>query len=306
MISSKPILRTSFIVLLPLFLFCQTHEIGPQEAAQHLQKKVEPVYSPTAKQLRLQGDVVLRIAISETGTVTLLGVKSGSPLLSTSAIEAIKQWQYSPFLLEGKPVAVQTLVTIPFSLGDSPERIKQLEEINNRYFETIDLCRKQEGDGQLDRAESTCKKAISLSEQLDPAHRLERLGAWRETGHVFFLQRKFVQALEHYRKELALGEEFLTANNAELAAAQYHVGNGLWGTGRPDEAALQYAKAENGYKQAAAHIDSAFLKNEYAKHLKRVLSDHAAMLRQMNRSSEADALDKQASAIVVREGLRDD
>jgi hypothetical protein len=53
-------------------------------------------------------------------------------------------------------------------------------------------------------------------------------------------------------------------------------------------------------------MDSAFLKNVYAKKLKLVLHDHAALLRQMGQVSEAVALEKQASDIVVKEGLRDE
>jgi TonB family protein len=124
-----------------------------------------------AKQLRIQGDVVLRIVISESGAVKLRAIESGSPLLSSSAIDAIIKWRYSPFLVAGKHSAVETVVTIPFSLGDTPERIKQLAEINNRYFEAFNLCHKERTANQLAQAEANCKRAVALADQLDPARR---------------------------------------------------------------------------------------------------------------------------------------
>lgn len=288
------------------FGFCdELRSIDPQEAAKHLRTKTDPAYPEMGKQLHVQGGVVLRIAISETGTVKVLGVVSGSPLLASSAIEAVRNWRYSPFLIEGKPAPVQSLVTVPFSLGDSPERIKQLEQINNQYFKAFDLCHRARIDRQLSQAEADCKKAVSLADQLDPARRLERVTAFGETGNTLFLQRRFAESLEYYQRELALAETFLTVNDNDLAVAQHHVGSGLWATGHLEEAARQYAKAENGFRQAREHIDSAFLKNEYSKGLKGVLNDHAALLRQMGHSDEADALKKQADAIVIKEGLKD-
>jgi len=293
------------LALWPTGAFCaELRKVDPQEAAKHLVTKTDPVYPEMGKQLHLQGNVVLQIAISETGTVKILGVTSGSPLLAPSAIEAVKDWKYSPFVVEGKPVAVQSLATVSFSLGHAEEEIKRQAEVNDSYFDTIRLCRKQTTDRQLPEAEETCKRAIAISAQLDATRQLERLHAMQLTGDSLFLQRKFSDALRYYQEGLIIAEKALKETDAELGDARHQVGNGLWGTGRRDEAALIYAKAENTYKLAAAHIDSAFLKNEYARKLKLVLSDHAALLRQMGRSAEADALDKEASAIIIQQGLR--
>lgn len=294
-------------LLLPaLSALAQTPLISPEEAAKHLLSKIDPAYSPMAKQLRIQGDVVLRIVISESGAVKLRAIESGSPLLSSSAIDAIIKWRYSPFLVAGKPSAVETVVTIPFSLGDTPERIKQLAEINNRYFEAFNLCHKERTATQLAQAEATCKRAVALADQLDPARRLERVNAFGETGNTLFLQRRFAESLEYYQKELALAETFLTTKDNDLAVAHAHVGNALWGTNHLEEAIAQYTKAEDGYRQARQNIESLFLNNEYSKGLQQVLNDHAALLRQMGHSDEADAIRKQADAIVIKEGLKDD
>jgi len=64
---------------------------------------VEPFYPPAARLAKIQGDVVLNAIIDKTGKVTWLRMLSGHPLLTKSALEAVRQWRYRPFLLEGKP-----------------------------------------------------------------------------------------------------------------------------------------------------------------------------------------------------------
>ncbi|HZS29430.1 MAG TPA: TonB family protein [Candidatus Angelobacter sp.] len=299
-------------LLVTMLLFCfvqydacaeELRSVTQEESAQHLLKNVDPVYPAMGKQLHIQGEVKLRIAISDTGAVRLLEIVSGSPILISSAVEAVQQRRYSPFVVDGHAVAVQTTVTVPFSLGDTPAQIKDKNARNDLYFKTIDSCRKQIAGRQFSPAEETCRKAVTLSEELDPARKLERLVAVREMGNLSFQQKKFSDALHYYEAELRIGETFLNSTDDDLAAAQYHVADALWGTGHMEEAHLQFEKAESGFKQAAANIDSAFIKNEYAKELKWTLRDHAAMLRQMGRAEEAGKLEKEAAAIVVKEGL---
>jgi TonB family protein len=295
-----------FVLLLSALGFsADVREIPSEDAAKHLKRKVEPVY-PTERSVRIRGDVVLQLEISESGTVNAIKAISGNPILIQAAIEAVKQWQYRAFLVNGKPVAVKTTVTIPFWPPYTREEALRENNTSESFFKTMDLCRKQIASQELKAAEVTCKKTIALSAELDEGRQLERLEALRETGHALFLQRKFAEALEQYRAELAIAEKTLKPDEAELAAAQHDVGNALWGTGRTEEARVQYEKAESTYKQAAAHIDSTFLKNEYAKRLKLVLTDHATLLRQMGRSAQADALDKESAAVVIKQGLRDE
>ena len=75
-----------------------------------------PVYPAAAKQTRTEGAVVLRTVIDEHGQVTDAQVVSGPTLLRQAAIDAVKHWKYEPSHVNGKPIAVQTLVTIHFRL----------------------------------------------------------------------------------------------------------------------------------------------------------------------------------------------
>lgn len=79
--------------------------------------KVQPSYPALAKATRVQGQVVLRAVISRTGTIESLQVVSGHPLLVRAAIDAVRQWRYRPYVLNGDPVEVETEVTVNFVLS---------------------------------------------------------------------------------------------------------------------------------------------------------------------------------------------
>ena len=79
--------------------------------------RVQPIYPALARQARIQGSVELRAIISKTGTIENLTVISGHPMLVRSAIEAVRQWRYRPYLLNGEPIEVETDVTVNFLLS---------------------------------------------------------------------------------------------------------------------------------------------------------------------------------------------
>jgi len=79
--------------------------------------KVTPNYPALAKQARIQGQVVLQAEISKDGAIENLRVVSGHPMLAPAAIEAVKQWRYKPYVLNGEPVEVETQITVNFTLS---------------------------------------------------------------------------------------------------------------------------------------------------------------------------------------------
>ena len=82
-----------------------------------LTHKVQPTYPPLARQARIQGVVVLQAEISKDGAIQNLFLISGHPMLVPAAIEAVKQWRYRPYILNGEPVAVETQITVNFALA---------------------------------------------------------------------------------------------------------------------------------------------------------------------------------------------
>jgi protein TonB len=82
-----------------------------------LLRKVTPQYPPLAKQARIQGTVVLSALIGKDGSIQNLHVVSGHPMLTNAALEAVKEWKYKPYILNGEPVEVETTINVNFSLS---------------------------------------------------------------------------------------------------------------------------------------------------------------------------------------------
>jgi protein TonB len=77
----------------------------------------KPPYPPIAKATGTSGAVVMAATISSTGTIENIRVLSGNPMLRQAAVDAVKTWRYHPYLLNNQPVAVETTITINFSLS---------------------------------------------------------------------------------------------------------------------------------------------------------------------------------------------
>jgi TonB family protein len=99
---------------------------GDAQTAQHTQnlkigqlnKMVEPVYPPDARQARVEGTVKLHVVVGVDGKVESLQPVSGPESLTQAAMTAVRDWRYSPTLLNGKPVEMQEDVSFVFRLPD--------------------------------------------------------------------------------------------------------------------------------------------------------------------------------------------
>jgi TonB family protein len=83
-----------------------------------LMQKRNPDYPPIAKAAHITGTVVLQATISETGSVEELRVVSGPAMLQQAAMDAVKTWQYRPYMVNNKPVEVESTVNVIFTLGN--------------------------------------------------------------------------------------------------------------------------------------------------------------------------------------------
>jgi TonB family protein len=91
-------------------------ELSPQ-TAQSVTVSVPPNYPMLARQMKVQGAVSLQVLISREGTIQELQILSGPPILATAAREAVKQWHFKPYLLNGQPVETQARVTVNFTIS---------------------------------------------------------------------------------------------------------------------------------------------------------------------------------------------
>ena len=109
---------------LGLALLCATTLLGEDaplkvsraDALGAVTTKVQPEYSPIAKQLHIEGTVELEAVISEAGSVESVNIVSGNPVLTKSASDALKKWKFTPFKADGKPTKAVAPVNFNFKM----------------------------------------------------------------------------------------------------------------------------------------------------------------------------------------------
>ena len=93
--------------------------VGGDIEAPHLITKVQPVYPESARSAGVSGTVILHAIISKDGKPLSLRVMNSQvdPDLARSAVEAVSQWRYTPTLLNGEPIEIDTTIMANFSLA---------------------------------------------------------------------------------------------------------------------------------------------------------------------------------------------
>ena len=109
--------HTSSTAAVPKLVAPKRARISQGVTAGLLLRKIPPKYPPLAIQARIQGEVLLRAIISKEGVIEELEVVSGHPLLAPAALDAVRDWRYRPYLLNGVPIEVETTVLVTFQLG---------------------------------------------------------------------------------------------------------------------------------------------------------------------------------------------
>jgi periplasmic protein TonB len=87
------------------------------DATLALSRPVNPSYPLLARQMKVQGSVLLQALISREGTIQDLQILSGPTILATAAREAVKQWRFKPYLQEGQAVETQAKITVNFTIS---------------------------------------------------------------------------------------------------------------------------------------------------------------------------------------------
>ena len=79
--------------------------------------KVDPVYPKDAREAKVSGSVVMLVIIDNEGRIANLSAVAGPALLRDAALNAVNQWRYKPYLLNGKPVFVKSQITVNFNIA---------------------------------------------------------------------------------------------------------------------------------------------------------------------------------------------
>ena len=91
-------------------------KVSTAEALDNAVTKVQPTYPASARQLKIEGKVDVEAIVNPDGTVDDVQIKSGNPILTRAATDALKRWKFKPFMADGKPVKAVAPVSFTFKL----------------------------------------------------------------------------------------------------------------------------------------------------------------------------------------------
>jgi TonB family protein len=92
---------------------------GPEDPANRLVHRVDPQYPEAARAQHIEGPVVLEAQVLSDGSIGNIAVVEGNPLLAEAATQAVRQWKYQPYTVDGRPAERQKRITVKFSLPSS-------------------------------------------------------------------------------------------------------------------------------------------------------------------------------------------
>ncbi|QEE27881.1 M56 family metallopeptidase [Terriglobus albidus] len=157
---------------------------------------VNPVYPEAARKARIEGTVVLHAIISETGDVMALQVLSGPTALLDSAIDAVQQWKYKPYLLNGQPIEVSTTISVTYSISDESSAVAPCTTQNSGCTMPVLLSAVEpEYPSQAREAKSSGVVIVSLT--VDEKGTPQNLAVFSSAGHGF--DEKALEAVRRYR-----------------------------------------------------------------------------------------------------------
>jgi TonB family protein len=199
------------------------------------------VYAEIAVRANIQGVAVLRVLISKTGQVEDLLFAGGGVFFGQAALDAVRQWRFRPFLVEGGPIAVHADVVVPFYLNDSNAFRAQMVAFGSGDKE----CRRLLEARRFDAAEPVCAAHANLAGKLDNAMSFERAGAYHLAGEMLTGLGRIPEALEAFNAEVKLRSD---GSSSDLLALAH------WGAARAFASTGDSRNARRSYERAEAAI----------------------------------------------------
>ncbi|MGA7343151.1 MAG: energy transducer TonB [Terracidiphilus sp.] len=269
------------------------------DARQHLSQKTDPVYPPIAAAARVEGDVVLTVAIDSKGSVASEKVLSGAPMLQQAALDCVKKWQFAPFMANGIPAAATTTITIPFRLEQhGPTPTADQEKAAQAWFPLEKTCMKAVQAQNPNEAVDACKQMLDMSFKagdLTSSDQLARTGSFQLYGHALLLADKKQAALAQEYMAVDEAHKCLTDKDQEYAMPYFWRGVVEANLGQNDQALADYAVAEATHRKAIANLPD--MKQKYSQVLAAILKQHAALLEQMGRADDAAKVRAEKAAL---------
>ncbi|HEY6350540.1 MAG TPA: TonB family protein [Candidatus Angelobacter sp.] len=272
---SKRIVTLVFAVLATVAasLPDQPVRVESQEASQNLVKKIDPTLPQLAKQVGgIGGSVVLDATISAEGKVTSVKAISGHPMLIQCVMDAVRQWEYKPFLRGGQPTAVVTRIEWVFP---SPHT-KSEEAALRDYYPAFERCDRLLQEQRYTEAETKCSEAVELADQLPPQRVLERSSSREFLANSLLDQHNISESIPIYEKALEIrGTTEGNDHDADFAWYNANLARAYFLAGQLDKADRLYARAVTVFEAAILALPD--MKDRYTDGLKETLQEYAKL-----------------------------
>jgi TonB family protein len=282
------LLTVGLFFSLPRVFAQQAIKVSESEAARHAIEAPPPVYPRILTRVGIQGQVLLQFTIALDGSVTQLQAVSGHPMLLQPALDAVRQWKYSPFLSDGAAVPAQTYVHLLFALG--PDADSQ-----QKYFAQEVACRDLLLAQNFVEAGTACNAALASAKQLKSDALRLRVNAFGNAGLAAYHLNHLPEAIEDFEARLKLAKNDLPSEDGEWFDVHHDLALALQASGQTTPADVQYHESEKSLNAASKSLQQSpgpkdlveRLRAEIGATMKATLMEHAALLRQMGRTAEA-------------------
>jgi TonB family protein len=178
---------------------------------------------PLAKAARIQGIVHASILIDETGSVKSLTLISGHPMLAPAALEAIRQWKYKPFQVDGKATSVQTEVQVSIPESVSQSDIDLERKFQDAYWANERAGRDALSKGDLATAETKLQVARAAAEERGDFKWLELADVVSMLAGVKEGEKDYPAAETLLKQSLAIHQKHQRPDEAEVAGVEFNL-----------------------------------------------------------------------------------
>lgn len=275
------------------------HPVDEAMAKKNMLVHPEPVYPPIAKAARVQGTVEIAVVINPAGKVRSEKVLSGPAMLHQAALDAVHQWTFTPFRLNGRTVSVSAVFAFPFQIdkpGEGPT--KEQEEAAQAWFPVSDKCRNALKQNNADDSLAYCKQALDLATKAGDTNSSFQIGlllSHQYYGHALILEGKLVEALAEENTSVEESKKWLKETDQEYAMPFFWRAMVEARLGQADATFADLQTAEETHRRAIAHLPE--MKKSYGETLASILKTHANFLDQVGRPEEAAKLRAEAGSL---------
>ena len=223
-------------------------------------------------------------------------------MLLESAMRAVKSWKYSPFLLDGTPVTVQSRVRFLFSMGSEASA-------EQKYFVQEGGCVDLLQVERFDEADKLCSAALQTARGLKTDAFGFRMNAYGNAGQAAYHLNRVPEAMHDFQDRFELARNELQPEYPAWVDLHADMARVLQAAGALDQSELEYKETEKVLDDQAKALSKERDHGPAVEYVLRrrkqmrdqwreTFAEHAALLRKMGRNAEADDLDQRAKSLV--------